>query len=445
MQSPNHAGGIRPEINLPEHAASIWANSRSPSSSYAPLEGTETADVVVIGGGFTGLNAAAEVIKLGLSCVVLDARRIGWGASGRNGGMAVLRYKQSWAEMAEHYGHDVTKRLYSYIHEAVDGLEHNVKTFNIDCEFSRYGHLTAAFHERAMQRLKADVAWLGEYVGDRTVKLIPKAETQSLIGSSLYAGAYFDPRSAGLHPLNYCQGMKKGLSAQGVRFFEGSPVQDVIAEPERVIVVTDKGEVRAKHVLMCTSAYTEGLSIASDIERRMLPITVAVLATAPLSPELRTKILPQGHLVTDTKNLLNYYRLVDGGRLLFGGRGEPAYKDHPKNYQRLREEMMHVFPDLEGTEIDFKWTGVVGITRDNFPHLGAIGERVFYAVGFGGRGVALSHLLGKYLARRIVGDKTSLGAMSEGAFKPIPFKGLRLPLLKAGTAYYKLKDKLEAL
>ncbi|MFW7342152.1 FAD-binding oxidoreductase [Pollutimonas sp. H1-120] len=448
MKAPNNIAAHRHDADLPTHGASVWADTPLPNlegEAHAALSGTQIADVVIIGAGFTGLNAAAEALRLGLSCIVLEARRVGWGASGRNGGMAVLRYKSSWSEMAAQFGNAATKQLYGYIHEAVDSLEQNVDSFGIDCEFSRYGHLTAAYHARAMQRLEADAGWLKSQIGDTRIKLVGKQQTAELIGSKLYAGAYFDPRSAGLHPLNYCKGLKAALAKRGVIFFEGTAADNIVAESEGVVVTTEQGEVRAKHALICTNAYTDGLPIASDIERRILPITVAVVATAPLPSELRATILPQNHLVTDTKNLLNYYRLVDGGRLLFGGRGEPAYQDHPKNHQRLRDEMIHVFPNLADIEIDYRWTGVVGITRDNFPHIGAIGKRVFYAIGYGGRGVALTHLLGKYLARRITGDTSSLGAMSEGAFKPIPFKGLRLPLLKAGTAYYKLKDKLEAL
>jgi gamma-glutamylputrescine oxidase len=449
MTAPNNFPAHRSDADFPAHAASVWADTAlgniMENQAPASLSGTQRADVVIIGGGFTGLNAAAEALRLGLSCIVLEARRVGWGASGRNGGMAVLRYKSSWSEMAAQFGNAATKKLYAHIHEAVDSLEQNVDSYGIDCGFSRYGHMTAAYHSRAMHRLEADADWLKSHVGDTRIELIGKHETAELIGSRLYAGAYFDPRSAGLHPLNYCKGLKAALEKRGAVFFEGTAADDIVVESAGVVVTAAQGEVRARHALICTNAYTDGLLIASDIERRILPITVAVVATAPLPPELRKAILPQNHLVTDTKNLLNYYRLVEGGRLLFGGRGEPAYQDHPKNHKRLRDEMIHVFPNLADIEIDYRWTGVVGITRDNFPHIGAIGERVFYAVGYGGRGVALTHLLGKYLARRITGDTSSLGAMTEGAFKPIPFKGLRLPLLKAGTAYYKLKDKLEAL
>jgi glycine/D-amino acid oxidase-like deaminating enzyme len=431
---------------LSGHAPSFWAATLNTNDgAAAPLNATIQTDVVIIGGGFTGLNASAELTRRGIDCVILEAEQVGWGASGRNGGMAVLRYKSSWAELAKQYGTVMARSLYDYIHEAVNDLEQNVQAFDLDCSFKRDGHLTAAFDKRALQRLDADTRWLARYASDTSVRLVGKGESAELIGSQLYVGSYFDPRSAGLHPLNYCRGMKHALVSRGVSVFENSPVQNIVVEADGVTVSTPMGEVRARHALLCTNAYTDTLSGAGNIGSRILPINVAVMATAPLSDEQLAKVLPQKHLVTDTKNLLNYFRLVDGGRLLFGGRGEPAYHDHPRNHERLREDLRMVYPDLADVDIDYRWTGVVALTRDNFPHIGAIGNRLFYAIGYGGRGVALTHLLGKHLARKVSGDGASLGPMSDGPFKPIPFKGLRLPLLLAGTAYYKLKDRLAAL
>lgn len=432
--------------NLSEHVPSFWAATLNTNDgAAAALNGTIQTDVVIIGGGFTGLNASAELTRRGINCVILEAQQIGWGASGRNGGMAVLRYKSSWAELAEQFGTAMGRSLYGYLHEAVDSLEHNVQAFELDCGFGRDGHLTAAFHHRALQRLEADTRWLASNANDTSVRLVNRAETAELIGSKLYSGAYFDPRSAGLHPLNYCRGMKHALMDRGVSVFENSPAQNIVVEAQGVTVSTPTGEVRARHALLCTNAYTDTLPGTSNIGSRILPINVAVMATAPLSDGQLATILPQKHLVTDTKNLLNYFRLVDGGRLLFGGRGEPAYHDHPRNHERLREDLRMVYPDLADVDIDYRWTGVVALTRDNFPHIGAIGDRLFYAIGYGGRGVALTHLLGKHLARKVSGDSTSLGPMSDGPFKPIPFRGLRIPLLLAGTAYYKFKDRLAAL
>jgi glycine/D-amino acid oxidase-like deaminating enzyme len=425
-------------------AESVWASHAVAAPVLPRLAKAIQADIVILGAGYTGLNAAWEFAQKGVDCVVLEAGDAGWGASGRNGGMAVLRYKKSWSALATAYGNERAQGLYGLVHEAVDILEQNVSELCIDCSFSRSGHLTAATSANAANALTDDIAWLSRAVGDDVPTFVSKEEMLEFTGSAIYSGGYFDPRSAGIHPLNYSRGFAAALIARGVEIYGQSPATAISVDPTggRVHVETPSGRVSAKKVLICTSGYTDEFNLGNDLHRRVLPITVAVITTDPLPSGLAQPVLPQGHLVTDTRNLVNYYRRAPNGGLLFGGRGSFSGKDSPKYFDLLRSQMAETFPQLKGIGVQFTWTGRIAVTLDHFPHIGALGDSVFFALGYGGRGVALSNLLGKHLARMALGEKTSMSVMAENSFAPVPFRSLHLPAKHVAALYYRMRDKL---
>lgn len=435
---------VRAALRIPAryHAPSVWAATGLPAPAMPALDRDLVTDVVVIGAGFTGLNAAWELAQRGVACVVIDAAECGWGASGRNGGMAVLRYKKSWSALAARFGDAATLALYRWIFEAVDGLERNVQELGIDCQFQRYGHITAANGPRALAELERDRAWLASRANDRVPSVVDPAGARRLIGTDAYHGGYLDPRSAGIHPLNYARGFAKALCARGVPMYGETPATALQVEQGGVKVLTPNGTITAKQALVCTNAYTNVFTFAGDIGRRIVPVSTSVVTTGPLTPELRAAVLPQGQLVTDTRHLVNYFRSVPGDRLLFGGRGSLSGKESPEIYEGLIGHLYRTFPALRGLGIDHRWSGMVAVTLDDFPHLGAVGDRVFFALGYGGRGVALTNLLGKHLARYALGERTALGPMSEPAFRPIPMHGLRIPAMNVVASYYKLRDRL---
>ncbi|MEP7328739.1 MAG: FAD-binding oxidoreductase [Betaproteobacteria bacterium] len=407
-----------------------------------PLDRDLVTDVAIIGAGFTGLNAAWELAQRGVPCVVIDASDAGWGASGRTGGMAVLRYKKSWSALARTLGDTAALELYRWILEAIDGLERNVQELGIDCQFKRYGHITAANGSRALAELERDCAWLASRANDRVPTVMDARGTGELLGTDAYHGAYLDPRSAGIHPLNYARGFAKALLGRGLPMYGETPAISLQVGTDNVKVVTPNGTITAKQVLVCTNGYTDLFEFQQNIARRIVPVSTSVVTTEPLSPELRATILPQGHLVTDTRHLVNYFRFVPGNRLLFGGRGSLSGRESPEIYDGLIGHLRRTFPTLRDTAIDHRWSGMVAVTMDDFPHLGAVGDRVFFALGYGGRGVALTTLLGKHIARYALGERSALGPMSEPAFRPIPMHGLRIPAMNVVASYYKLRDRL---
>ncbi|WP_149301182.1 NAD(P)/FAD-dependent oxidoreductase [Aureimonas fodinaquatilis] len=424
-----------------QHPQSVWTATGTEVPALPTLQRRVQTDAVIIGAGFTGLNAAWELSQRGVSCVVLEASDLGWGASGRNGGMAVLRYKKPWSTLSSSLGEEKARRLYKLIHEAVDTLEENVQTLQLECGFQRCGHITAATNAKATQTLQKDIEWLSSSVQDNSPRMLSADEMREHTGSSIYTGSYLDKRSAGVHPLDYSRQFGQALLAKGVEIYGGSAATSLTSEGDWIRVDTPGGSVQARKVLICNNAYPGTLEQSNALIRRVLPMTVAVIATAPLPDDLSPAILPNGELVTDMRNLVNYYRRTPDGGLLFGGRGSFTGTDSPKFFNLLHSQLGETFPQLRDIEIRHHWTGHIAMTLDHFPHMGALGNKVFYALGYGGRGVALSNLLGKHLARLALGEKNEMVTMSDDHFEPIPLRGLHLPIMQTAAFYYRFRDK----
>jgi len=424
------------------HPQSVWLSSANPARAFEPLQADLNTEVAIIGGGFTGLSAAWHLAKADVSCVLLEGNDIGWGASGRNGGMAVLRYKKPWAALARQYGEDTARQLHRLLLGALDTIERMVEEAGIACDFLRYGHITAANGKSAVAMLEADIAWLRS-AGDSTPRMLSRAETAELAGSDCYLEGYLDPRAAGIHPLNYARGLAAALSDRGVPLYCATPVTAISDDGEGVSICTPGATVRARRLLIATNAYTELFGFGTDLDRRVVPVSTSVITTAPLEPEHLRKLLPAGHLVSDTRHLLNYYRVAPGGRLLFGGRGSLTGRESLEVYAGLERKLVETFPSLAGVGIDHRWSGKVAVTLDDFPHVGRLGARVAYAMGYGGRGVILTGLLGKLLAKLATGAEANAGPMGGENFAPIPFHGLRIPGMKAVAGYYRLLDALK--
>ena len=426
-----------------DHPQSLWLTTANPAPDLPALHGDLQTDYAIIGGGYTGLAAAHHLARAGAACVVLEANDVGWGASGRNGGMAVLRYKKSWAGLARDLGHEAARGMHQLLLGALDLLEATVAEYRIDCGFTRCGHITAANGKAALAELREDVQWLGTEGGDAVPRIADAAETAALTGTTDYLGGYVDARAAGIHPLNYARGFAAGLAAKGVPIYVSTRADALREESGGVVIETARGVVRAKHALIGTNAYTDIARFGTDLGARVLPVFTSVVSTVPLPDPVLERILPQRHNVSDTRHLLNYFRIGPGNRVLYGGRGSLTGQETTEVYSGLERKLVQTYPALEGIAIDHRWSGRVAVTLDAFPHVGRVSPRVSYAMGYGGRGVVLTNLLGKLLAQLALGEEVDAGPMSRARFAPIPLHALRIPAMKAVAGYYGLLDRLK--
>jgi gamma-glutamylputrescine oxidase len=434
---------VSPQLTDRDHPSSYWVATASDVPPFPALTTDLATDVLVIGGGFTGLSAAYHLAESGLSVAVLDAADIGWGASGRNGGMLPPRYKKGFAYLAHAYGNDVARRLHALIHEAIDTVEGIVEREGIECGFSRTGQLTAAHSREALEALQADRDWMLAEAKDGSARILDAGQTFEQVGGGQYVGAWLDPRGAGIHPLNYVRGLASALSRRGVRIHGATPVQGLHRDGDRMQAQTPAGVVTARHVVIATNAYTDLTGFAPErLDTRIVPVATSVVCTAPLSDNLAKSVIPGRQMIADTKKIMNWYRLLPNNQLMFGGRGDlTGRRDDPGIYVGLERQLSETFPQLSSAPIMQRWSGKIAITLDDLPHIGRLSDRVVFAMGYGGRGVALSNLLGKYCAAIVRGETPDLGPMASNPFRPVPFHRFRIPGMRMVAAWWRYQDR----
>ena len=423
---------------------SYWEASAPPGPALAPLESDRTVEVAIVGAGLTGLAAAEALLASGTSCLVLDAKPLGWGASARCGGSATPRYKQGWAALAALHGDAATLRLHAELHAALDSIEARVHRHAIACDFRRSGQATAAHGPRPLAALAADIDWLCRVAGDRTPQPLDRDAAAAMLGTPGYPGAYFDPRGGYLHPLAYLRGWARALSHAGAAIHPESPVLRCSETSDGVLLETPAARVRAKSVILATNAYTPAGIFPGGLERRIVPVASSLIVTAPLSANLAAGVLPAGAILADTRRILSYACKLPDGRLMIGGRGDlTGRREHPASYRRLEQTLRRLFPALAGIWIEHRWRGMVAVTLDALPHLGSLGPRIHYGLGYGGRGLVLAHWVGAMLARRALGEPIDPGPLGEAGFGPIPLHRWRRPLMQLAAGYWSFLDRRE--
>ena len=427
------------------HPESAWRKTAVSAARFPTLAGDAQTDVAIIGAGLTGLSTARDLLARGIACMVLEARDVAWGASGRTGGFAVPRYKKNFSAIAKQHGEEIAKALHSKILHAVDSVAETVETFSLSCGFQRNGHLTPAHSQTALAGLRSDVEWLARSTGDRVPRVLSREETKAAIGTEAYHGAYFDPRGACMNSYDYCRALAAALSSRGVPVMVGAEVRSITSDGGRWRLETPTGVVWARRVVLATNAYTQPLFPGNDLHKRIIPVSSSVIATRPLTLNEKKTVLPSGLPVTDTKRVLNYYRMLPNGQFLFGGRGDiTGRRNDPASYSGLETQLARIFPQIAEIDITERWSGMVAVTLDDFPHIGTTGDGIYYAMGYGGRGVALTSLLGRLMAAWLGGEKIEPGPMGAAGLTSIPFHAWRIPGMQAMAAYYRLRDRIES-
>ncbi|BAQ80924.1 MULTISPECIES: NAD(P)/FAD-dependent oxidoreductase [Pseudomonas] len=436
MNQPRHSGSAS------EHARSYYAASAGPLPGYPALSGDLQADVCVIGGGFTGVNAAIELAQRGLSVILLEARRIGWGASGRNGGQLIRGIGHDVTGFARYVGQDGVKYLERAGIDSVELVRQRIATHGIDCDL-RWGFCELANTRAQFAAFQAEQDHLASLGYRHPTRLVGPQDMAQVVASSVYAGGLVDLGSGHLHPLKLVLGEARVAASLGVRVFEQSPVLE-LTHGDSVTVRCATGTVSAGHLVLACNAHLEDLE--PRLSGKVLPAGSYIITTEPLSEERARALIPQNLALCDQKVGLDYYRLTADRRLLFGGACHYSGRDPADIAGYMRPKLLKVFPQLQDVAIDFQWGGKIGITANRFPQVGRLRQypNVYYAQGYSGHGLNVTHWTARLLAEAIeAGHSQGLDVFSGVPHMTFPGgPALRAPLLALGMLWHRMREML---
>lgn len=401
-------------------------------------------DVAVVGGGYCGLSAARTLAKRGVNVAVFEAETFGWGASSRNGGMVLTGMKLPVPTLIKRYGREAVRKMYAASLESIDCVEQIVREENIDCDFSRCGHLEVACKQSHFDGYEESAALIQREF-NHELRIIPKKDLRGEIGSDIYFGGMVDETSAGLNPARYVAGLAHAARRAGAYLHDRTRVEKVEAVSvngaRQFRVQTSRGAVIAREVILASGAYTTKATPA--LRKKIIPIGSYIIATEVLPGHVARELSPRNRMIYDSKHFLYYYRLTPDNRMLFGGRA--AFFPETENTVRqsveiLRRGMFGVYPQLRDTKVEFVWGGTLDFTLDVMPHAGKL-DGMYFAAGFAGHGVAAATWLGTKLAGLNCGDPNDI------PFDGIPFPAAPVGLRSGNTwalplagAWYKILD-----
>ncbi len=423
---------------------SYYAESAVREERHPALEGDAHCDVAIIGGGLAGLSAAIELAERGFSVRLLEAREIGFGASGRNGGQAIHGLACDQAEIESQLGLDEARRVFDMSIEAIALIRERCRRFDIDCDW-RDGYLGVATSAGKARDLLAGADHL-----DRTyaypMQRIARADLPQWIASPRYHAAVHDPRSGHLHPLKYSLGLARAAAGLGVTIHEGTAVTALVPGQragDQAVLHTASGRITARQVLLAGNVYLQGL--APQLASRIMPVGTYIVASAPVGEALARQLIGCNAAVCDNNFVLDYFRFSADWRLLYGGRVSYSTTTPVNLADSMRARMVETFPPLAGTPVSHAWGGFVDITLNRAPDFGRLpgAPQVYYLQGFSGHGLALTGLAGRVVAEAMAGDATRFDTFARLKHRPFPGgRLLRTPALVLGMAWYRLKDAL---
>ncbi|WP_374091351.1 NAD(P)/FAD-dependent oxidoreductase [Pseudomonas sp. TH10] len=432
---------MRNVIGAAQRSASYYTASLNDPTQYPTLQGQHSVDVVIIGGGFTGVATAVELAERGLKVAIVEANRIGWGASGRNGGQVTGSLSGDTAmrqQMRKRLGDEVDNFIWHLRWRGHQIIENRVNKYAIACDL-KHGHLHAAMkpsHVMELQAFHEEAQRRG--MGDQ-VTLLDQDGVRQHLDSELYLGALKNTRNLHLHPLNLCLGEARAAHSLGALIFENSEVLEIV-HGNRPAVITSKGRIDAGQVLLAGDVYHK--LERKQLKGKIFPAMGAIVTTAPLG-ELARQINPHDLAVYDCRFVLDYYRLTDDGRLLFGGGANYSGRDSRDIAAELRPCIERTFPALKGVDIEFQWSCAMGIVMNRIPQLGKVSDNVWYCQGYSGHGIATSHIMREIMAEALTGTLEKFDTFAGCKHIKVPLGDmLGNPMLSVGMWYYQMLEKL---
>ncbi len=429
-------------VHTEEHACSWYAATANRQTNYPALKGKVKADVCIVGGGFSGVGTALALAEKGYRVVVLEARKIAWGATGRSGGQLIRGLGESPERYQRLIGREGVEAINRMGFESVERVRSIISRYRIQCDL-QMGYLDAALKQRHMTSLAGELDLLKQQGYPHRLRLLQSSELSKVIGSSRYIGGLVDEGSGHLHPMNLCLGEVDAAEKLGVLFYEHSRVTAMKSPgvSGKHQVITGDGVVESDFVVLCGNAYLG--SLEPRLNGKVLPAGSYIIATEPLSEAVRHEILPENYAVCDHNALLHYFRLSADGRLLFGGRCNYTGHDPKSISGSLLPRMKKIFPQLDQVTVDYEWGGWIGISANRIPQIGRLSPTTYYAQGYSGHGVNATHMAAQLIAEAIDGQAGRFDVFDRIRHHRFPGgENLRSPMLAIGMLWYQMKDLL---
>ncbi len=421
------------------HIDSYYAATANATPQRSTLTGANDTDICIIGAGYSGLSAGLDLAEKGHKVTIIEGVRVGWGASGRNGGQIINGLNASLSTIKKRYGSETAKFVATNVQDGGEIIRQRIAKYDIDCDLKQ-GNVFAAITEKHMRELEARKNLWADY-GIDNQEMLDREALKKYVNSEIYTGGLIDHSGGHMHPLNLALGEAAAFEKNGGEIYEMSPVTSVDTTSARPVVKTGQGQMSCRTLLICGNAYLG--NVVRPLTSRVMPVSTQVLATEPLEETLARTLIPGQACIEDIRYILDYYRLSADNRLIFGGGSVYGGADPVNIEARLRRNLAKVFPQLANVKVDFAWSGNFALSFSRMPQIGRLGSNTYFAHGYSGHGVTASHLFGRMLSEAVDGDLSRFDVFAGIGWVPFPGgRKLAVPYSVLGSWWYGLRDRL---